>query len=115
MNYKEERPWGNFENLLDVEDCKVKKIVIKPNQAPSYQYHLKREEVWVIISGHGALKLDDTETSVSAGDVIRVPLKAKHRITNTGTKDLVFIEVQIGTYFGEDDIVRLEDNYGREK
>jgi mannose-6-phosphate isomerase-like protein (cupin superfamily) len=80
-NYKEIRPWGTFENLLDTEYCKVKQIIIKPGQAPSYQYHFKRSEVWVVVKGKGELKLND--------------------------------EIKQGSYFGEDDIVRLEDNYGR--
>ncbi len=112
-NYKEQRPWGNFENLLDNDKCKVKRIVIKPDQAPSYQYHFKRSEVWVIVEGSGTLKLNDEITPIKAGDTIRVPVEAKHQIKNTGEVDLVFIEIQLGSYFGEDDIVRLEDNYGR--
>jgi len=112
-NYKETRPWGTFENLLDTDYCKVKEIVIKPGQAPSYQYHFKRSEVWVVVRGTGELKLDDDITPVNTGQIIHIPLKAKHQIKNTGDIDLVFIEVQIGDYFGEDDIVRLEDNYGR--
>ena len=113
MNYKETRPWGKFENLLDIDYCKVKTITIKPGQAPSYQYHFKREEVWVVVKGNGELKLDDQITSVYKGKVIHIPLQAKHQIKNTGDEDLMFIEVQLGEYFGEDDIVRLEDNYGR--
>lgn len=112
-NYKEERPWGNYENLLDESYCKVKKIVIKPGQAPSYQYHFKRSETWVIVQGSGSLILDDKESEVFAGQTIQVPLKMKHRIRNTGTDDLIFIEIQQGSYFGEDDIVRLSDDYGR--
>ncbi len=113
MIYKEERPWGNFENLLDNDKCKVKRIVIKPDQAPSYQYHFKRSEVWVIVEGRGELKLNGNKTYIEAGNVVKVPVEVKHQIRNTGTTDLVFIEVQLGSYFGEDDIVRLEDNYGR--
>lgn len=113
MNYKEERPWGSFENLLDTDYCKVKQIIIKPGEAPSYQYHFKRSEVWVVVQGKGELKLNDQTTPVSLHQVIHIPKEAKHQIQNTGTKDLVFIEVQLGDYFGEDDIVRLEDNYGR--
>lgn len=112
-NYKEIRPWGTFENLLDTEYCKVKQIVIKPNQSPSYQYHFKRSEVWIVVKGTGELKLDDQITPVVTGQTIHIPLKAKHQIKNNSTEDLVFIEVQQGEYFGEDDIVRLEDNYGR--
>ena len=113
MNYKETRPWGTFENLLDTNYCKVKKIIIKPGQAPSYQYHFKRSEVWIIVQGKGELKLDDVLYPVSNGDTLNIPLKAKHQIQNTGDEDLIFIEVQMGEYFGEDDIIRLEDKYGR--
>ena len=60
MNYKETRPWGTFENLLDTDYCKVKQIIIKPGQAPSYQYHFKREEVWVVVRGKGKLKLNES-------------------------------------------------------
>jgi len=113
MNYKETRPWGEFENLLDTEYCKVKQIIIKPGQAPSYQYHFKRSEVWVVVQGEGELKINDEIQSVKKWDAIIVPVEAKHQIKNTGTENLIFIEVQIGDYFGEDDIVRLKDNYGR--
>lgn len=113
MNYKETRPWGEFENLLDSDLCKVKQIIIKPGQAPSYQYHFKRSEVWVVVQGEGELKINDEIQSVRKWDAIIVPVEAKHQIKNIGTEDLIFIEVQIGEYFGEDDIVRLEDNYGR--
>ena len=115
MNYKEERPWGTFENLLDSDICKVKEIVIKPNQAPSYQFHYRRNEVWVVTQGEGLLTLNDKHKLVGIGSVIMVPIGMKHRIRNIGTNDLIFIEVQTGTYFGEDDIVRLQDDYSRAK
>ena len=110
---KENRPWGTYEVLLDDEDCKVKKIVVKPGQNPSYQMHYKRSEKWIIVSGQGKLRLDDTVKEVKPGDTIDVPVEAKHTIINDTDEDLVFIEVQLGEYFGEDDIVRLEDKYGR--
>tara|TARA_R110000851_G_scaffold312195_1_gene472684 strand:+ start:229 stop:570 length:342 start_codon:yes stop_codon:yes gene_type:complete len=113
MNHKESRPWGTFENLLDNDICKVKEIVIKPNQAPSYQFHYQRDEVWVITQGEALLTLDDEQRTVGTGNVIVVPVGMRHRIRNTGTNDLIFIEVQTGTYFGEDDIVRLKDDYNR--
>lgn len=113
MNYKEQRPWGQFENLLDSNLCKVKQIVINPGQAPSYQYHHKREEVWIIVQGSGELLLNDELVNVKSGDIIHIPLLAKHQIKNTNSQDLIFIEVQLGEYFGEDDIVRLKDSYGR--
>lgn len=112
-HYKETRPWGTFENLLDTSYCKVKEIVIYPGHAPSYQLHHKRNETWIIVQGRGRLTLDDIVSEVDAGDVIHVPLEAKHRIRNTGQDNLVFIEVQRGEYFGEDDIVRFEDDYKR--
>ena len=113
MNYKEQRPWGSFENLLDSDICKVKQTIIKPGQAPSYQFHNKRSEVWVVVQGEGLLTLNDNDETVSVGSIIEVPIEAKHRIRNTSNIDLVFIEVQLGKYFGEDDIVRLEDDYNR--
>ena len=70
MNYKEQRPWGEFENLLDSTLCKVKQIIIKPGQAPSYQYHFKRSEVWILTQGNGELKLDENITKVKKGDVL---------------------------------------------
>ena len=112
-NYKENRPWGTFENLVDKSYCKVKEIIIKPGQAPSYQYHFKRSEVWIVVSGSEELRLNDNITNVTVGSVLQIPVEAKHQIRNTGLEDLIFIEVQLGEYFGEDDIVRLEDSYGR--
>ena len=113
MNYKEQRPWGEFENLLDSELCKVKQIIIKPGQAPSYQYHFKRSEVWIVVQGYGELKQNDHIFPVDKGHIFYIEKEAKHQIKNTGTENLIFIEIQLGEYFGEDDIVRLEDNYGR--
>ena len=112
-NYKEQRPWGEFENLLDTDYCKVKQITIKPGQAPSYQYHYKRSEVYVIVQGKAKVCLDDIETEYNVGDTVIVPVLVKHQITNIGDDNLIFIEVQHGIYFGEDDIVRVKDNYGR--
>lgn len=113
-NYKENRPWGTFENLLDKEYCKVKQIIIKPKQRPSYQYHHRRSEVWVIVKGYAEVTLDDVIKKAKAGDIIQVPTGCKHRIYNPSeTEELIFIEVQQGDYFGEDDIVRLADDYKR--
>ena len=114
MNYIEHRPWGKFENLLDTDYCKVKRITVSPLQRLSYQYHHKREEVWTIVSGTGVVTIDGIRTQLSKGSVVQIPIGAKHRIENTNQEqDLIFIEVQSGTYFGEDDIVRLEDDYKR--
>jgi mannose-6-phosphate isomerase len=111
--YKEDRPWGSFENLLDSKLCKVKRIIVKPGQRPSYQYHYKRSEHWVVVQGTAKVTIDDTDKTYNAGEHIFIPKEAKHRIQNIGDQDLIFIEVQCGTYFGEDDIVRVSDDYGR--
>ena len=107
------KPWCYYTNLMDEEYTKVKKIVIKSGQAPSYQYHFKRSEIWVIVKGTAEVRIDDNTMLHSVGDIIRIPTEAKHQITNVGNEDVVFVEIQLGEYFGEDDIVRLEDKYGR--
>ena len=112
-NYIEHRPWGSFENLLDEDYCKVKRIIVKPGQRLSYQYHNKRSEVWVIVKGRAMITLDEGTKLYDCEDVINIPVGMKHRVENDGEEDLIFIETQTGTYFGEDDIVRLSDDYGR--
>ena len=107
------KPWGSYTNLMDEQYTIVKKIVISPGQSPSYQYHFKRSELWIIVKGIAEVKIDDNVTSHIIGDVIKIPKEAKHQVTNIGETDLVFVEIQLGEYFGEDDIVRLEDKYGR--
>lgn len=109
----EDRPWGCFEILYDGPDCKVKRITVKPEQRLSLQLHHKRQEHWTIVSGEGLMTLGDEEFKCKAGDDILIPVEKKHRIANTGQQDLVFIEVQLGSYFGEDDIVRFQDDYSR--
>jgi len=113
-NYKEERPWGTFENLLDEPYCKVKRITVKKGGRPSYQYHNKRSETWTIVQGSALVTIDGYEMTHKKGDVVIVPIGVSHRVENKYNEDLIFIEVQTGTYFGEDDIVRIEDDYGRE-
>lgn len=113
MQTEELRPWGSYAVLLDQTNCKVKKIVIKKDQAPSYQFHYKRNEYWIITQGRGILTLDDVDREMKEGDYIFIPKMSKHQFKNTGDVDLEFIEIQTGEYFGEDDIVRLCDKYGR--
>ena len=110
---KATRPWGTYEVLLDDDNCKVKKITVRSGESPSYQYHHKRSEDWTVISGEGEVCLDGEKFTVTKGQSVHVPIEAKHTIKNCGEDDLVFIEIQTGVYFGEDDIVRLEDKYGR--
>ena len=115
LNHYEERPWGSFEILLDEEYCKVKRIIVKPGQRLSYQYHHKRDECWVIVQGEALVTLDGEEYLFHKGMVVEIPVRTKHRVENKFDKDLIFIETQTGHYFGEDDIVRIEDDYGREQ
>jgi mannose-6-phosphate isomerase len=109
-----ERPWGNYTVLEgDAPDHKVKRIVVHPGKRLSYQRHARRAEHWFIVSGTATVTLDGIVTELRPGDSIDIPLESAHRVANEGDVDIVFIEVQHGTYFGEDDIVRLEDDYGR--
>lgn len=109
----DKRPWGEYFVLDDSKTHKVKRIVVKPSQRLSYQFHYHRSEVWTIIIGEAIVTIDDIDKIYKAGDVVIIPKSAKHRIKNSGVEDLVFIEVQLGSYFGEDDIVRLDDDYQR--
>jgi mannose-1-phosphate guanylyltransferase/mannose-6-phosphate isomerase len=109
----EDRPWGRFEILRDTDDFKSKVISVKPEAQISYQSHAKREEHWIVTRGEGEVVLNDKVIPVKKGSYIFIPLGAKHRIRNTGGHDLHFVEVQLGTYFGEDDIVRYQDDYKR--
>jgi len=111
---KNERPWGNYTNIFTSQDFNIKTIEILPNKQPSYQYHHKRSEHWIILKGEAEITINDVTTIKKEGDHIFVPVGDKHRIKNISNDvTLQFIEVQTGTYFGEDDIVRIQDDYGR--
>ena len=112
-NYYEERPWGSFEHLLDTDYCKVKRIIVLPKCRLSYQYHHKRSEAWVIVQGIATVTLNDKEFTYKEGEIVDIEVGMRHRVHNEQDTDLIFIETQTGTYFGEDDIVRIEDDYGR--
>jgi len=109
----ETRPWGTYQILLEDDNCKVKKITVQPGQKLSLQSHEKRNELWSIIEGEGEITLDEDISPTSKGMMYYIPAKKIHRIENVGNKPLVFIEIQTGEYFGEDDIKRYEDIYGR--
>ena len=110
----DERPWGNYTVLSDdAPDHKVKRLVVHPGKRLSYQRHAKRAEHWFIVSGNARVTLDGAVIDLQPGEAIDIPQGSAHRIANEGSSDLVFVEVQHGTYFGEDDIVRLEDDFGR--
>ena len=108
-----ERPWGGYTVLAEAGDYKVKTIEVHPGQRLSYQRHSRRAEHWFVVRGEGVVTLDGADIKVTRGDTVDVGLGAAHRIRNTGSGPLVFVEVQHGDYFGEDDIVRLDDDYGR--
>jgi mannose-6-phosphate isomerase len=107
------RPWGTFTVLDEGVNFKVKRIEVLPGKRLSYQKHSKRAEHWVVVQGIAKVTLDDHEITVSIGDAIDIPIGSAHRVENPGNKTLVFIEVQRGTYLGEDDIERLHDDFGR--
>ena len=111
--YSEKRPWGEFFIIQETISYKIKRIEVNPGQRLSYQYHNKRSEVWIIIQGEGTVLLNDNKINYSKGDTIEIPQGVKHRIENNGSEKTIFIEVQTGTYVGEDDIVRLQDDYNR--
>ena len=109
----EERPWGRFFVLHNEPNYKLKRIEVDPGGRLSYQYHHKRSEAWTIVEGTGLITLDDQDKEYTIGETVLIPQGVKHRIENKGKQKVVFIEVQTGTYFGEDDIVRIEDDYNR--
>jgi mannose-6-phosphate isomerase len=109
----DDRPWGSYTVLDDDATHKVKRMVVRPGKRLSYQRHERRSEHWFVVLGAALVVIDGTQRDLRTGDSVDIPAGADHRIGNPGEVDLVFIEVQHGDYFGEDDIVRLEDDYGR--
>jgi mannose-1-phosphate guanylyltransferase/mannose-6-phosphate isomerase len=109
------RPWGSFAILEDAPDCKVKRLVVKPGQVLSLQLHHRRAEHWTVVEGKAKIRLGDEEFVLEANQSTYIPTGTLHRLENPGDKDIHLIEVQTGDYFGEDDIERLEDIYGRIK
>jgi mannose-6-phosphate isomerase len=107
------RPWGYYEVLADLPDCKVKRIVVYPGCRLSLQRHKYRDEHWFVLAGDALVTVGRSEIPVARNGSVDIPRALLHRVNNTGTGDFVFIEVQTGDYFGEDDIERLEDDYGR--
>ncbi|MEK6302463.1 MAG: phosphomannose isomerase type II C-terminal cupin domain [Acidobacteriota bacterium] len=107
------RPWGSFEVLAEGTGYKVKRIEVLPRHRLSLQMHDSRSEHWVIVAGEALVTLGEQELKLRANDEVLIPLRTKHRVANTGDTTLVFIEVQCGSYLGEDDIVRFADDYSR--
>jgi mannose-1-phosphate guanylyltransferase/mannose-6-phosphate isomerase len=110
---KEYRPWGWFECLAMEDNFQVKRICVEPGAALSLQSHQYRSEHWVLVEGIAKVSIDDEVRIIGKGESVYVPLGAIHRLENPGDVQTILIEIQVGTYFGEDDIVRYSDAYGR--
>jgi mannose-6-phosphate isomerase-like protein (cupin superfamily) len=110
---EDHRPWGFYEVLSDKDDHKVKRITVYPGKRLSYQRHFRRAEHWYVVHGEALVTLDGKDYVLKSGNAVDIPVGSWHRIKNSGQENLVFIEVQTGDYFGEDDIERAEDDYGR--
>lgn len=108
-----EKPWGAYQVLDAGEGFQVKRIEVRPGGRLSYQRHARRAEHWFVVAGAARVVLDGEEREVSPGEAVDIPVGAAHRVASAGEERLVLIEIQTGDYFGEDDIVRLEDDYGR--
>jgi mannose-6-phosphate isomerase len=107
------RPWGTFTVLDEGDTFKVKRIEVLPGKRLSYQKHTQRAEHWLVVEGTARVTLDDRDIIVEKGEAIDIPTGSAHRVENPGEELLVFIEVQRGSYLGEDDIIRLQDDFGR--
>jgi len=107
------RPWGRYEILQESDSHKVKCIWVTPGKRLSYQRHQKRAEHWFIVAGSARVTLNGVVSELKAGQTVDIAIGDLHRIENIGSDDVVFIEVQSGSYFGEDDIERIEDDFGR--
>jgi mannose-6-phosphate isomerase-like protein (cupin superfamily) len=113
MNYKEERPWGCFEILFEEAGLKVKRIMVKPGKRLSLQSHEHRAENWVVVRGQALVTVGEETVRLEKRQTVFIPERTKHRMENPGKQELVFIEVQTGTYLGEDDITRFQDDFDR--
>jgi mannose-1-phosphate guanylyltransferase/mannose-6-phosphate isomerase len=110
---RDHRPWGWFESLVMGDRFQVKRIVVHPGAALSLQSHHHRAEHWIVVEGTARVTIDDVEKLVSENQSVYIPLGAVHRMENPGKVPMVLIEVQTGSYLGEDDIIRFEDVYAR--
>ena len=110
---RDERPWGMYEVLAEGEGYKVKRIEVRPGHRLSLQMHQSRSEHWIIVNGEALVTLGEREIRLRANEDALIPQRTKHRVANPGSSPVVFIEVQCGSYLGEDDITRFEDDYNR--
>lgn len=110
----ESRPWGGYQILLDSPTCKVKKLIVFPGKRLSLQSHQHRSEHWIMVAGDSAIiTIGKDRLTIHKNQHVYIPREVMHRIENDGNTTVEIIETQIGTYFGEDDIVRYEDDFGR--
>ncbi len=107
------RPWGYYEVLVDESDHKIKRLVIAAGKRLSLQRHRRREEHWFVLKGAARITLDEDDRDLAPGQSVDIPVGTKHRAANVGREELILIEIQTGDYFGEDDIERFADDYGR--
>lgn len=108
------RPWGFYKTVILNDFCQCKIITIKPNSSISLQKHLRREEHWIIVNGHGEAIINAEKMEIKEGTHLHIPKDTIHRLINTSDSEfLILTEVQLGDYFGEDDIIRIEDEYNR--
>ncbi len=113
MKDKEMRPWGSFQCIEEYDNVKIKRLVVNSNSSISLQYHRHRAEHWVVIKGEGVALIGSEVHKLSPNMSTYIPIRGTHRLTNTGDEPLEIVEVQTGDYLEEDDIVRMEDMYGR--
>jgi mannose-6-phosphate isomerase len=108
-----DRPWGYYQVVDRGEGFQVKRISVTGGERLSLQRHTARSEHWYVVSGQGLVTLDGADRHVGPGDTVDIPVGVAHRVAAVGADSLLFIEVQTGSYFGEDDVERIEDDYGR--
>jgi mannose-6-phosphate isomerase len=111
---EDHRPWGFYRVLADEPDHKVKRIVVYPEKRLSLQRHQYRQEHWFMLSGHALVTRGEEQIPLKQGESVDLPKGVLHRIQNVGSGDVIFIEIQSGEYFGEEDIERVEDDFGRD-
>ena len=108
-----ERPWGYYIVLYEEEGCKIKRFLVHPGRRLSLQRHRYRAEHWHLVRGEALVTRDGEAIRMEAGHSLDIPLGAVHRIENVGREDVIVVEIQSGSYVGEDDIERIEDDFGR--
>jgi mannose-6-phosphate isomerase-like protein (cupin superfamily) len=113
MNNGEKRPWGEYSSVDQGDGYQVKHIIVNPGGRLSLQRHQKRHEHWVVVGGEARVTVGDTVKTLKVNESVFIPLGEKHRLENPGKVILHLIEVQVGSYLGEDDIERFSDDYGR--